>query len=175
MNLPAQCGIECPGTTCSEIKSQEERNLEQNRNEENGTYYGKLPEWAPLANPYVPFQMKDPQLYTPGKALIRGTVYPGLDLPLLGMVNKCEKKKTPMVLLQELGFTLNDLTLYLDTHRGDEEAYGMYCKFRKAYRDACAEYSEHHSPLTHTAAEHGKHYGWLHDPWPWEYAANRGV
>ena len=49
---------------------------------------GLLPAQAPLANPYVPFQETDPPKYEARKALIRGTLYPGLDLPLLGMVNE---------------------------------------------------------------------------------------
>ena len=43
---------------------------------------GRLPAMAPLANPYVPFQLEDPPKYEPRKALVRGTLYPGLDLPL---------------------------------------------------------------------------------------------
>ena len=42
---------------------------------------GRLPASAPLANPYVPFQMENPPKYEPGKALVRGTLFPGLDLP----------------------------------------------------------------------------------------------
>lgn len=141
---------------------------------ENACYWGKLPEKAPLANPYVPFQLEKSQMYHPGKALIRGTLYPGLDLPFMGMVNKYEKKKTPMTNLQELHFVLNELALYLDTHSDDEEAYALYCKFRKEYREAAAEYSEHCRPLTHMEKNGAHHYAWLREPWPWEYAANMG-
>ena len=57
---------------------------------------GMLPAKAPLANPYVPFQEKDPAMYDPRKGMIRGTIYPGLDLPFMGMVNKTEKPATAM-------------------------------------------------------------------------------
>ena len=53
-------------------------------------YEGKLPSSAPLANPYVPFQLDSPPKYEPRKALVRGTLFPGLDLPFMGMVNKNE-------------------------------------------------------------------------------------
>ena len=39
---------------------------------------GKLPEAAPLANPYVPFQLENPPKYESRKALVRGTLFPGL-------------------------------------------------------------------------------------------------
>ena len=48
---------------------------------------GVLPELAPLANPYVPFQQENPKQYTAKRGLIRGTLFPGLDLPFMGMVN----------------------------------------------------------------------------------------
>ena len=51
---------------------------------------GRLPTMAPLANPYVPFQMEDPPKYEARKGLVRGTLFPGLDLPFMGMVNKKE-------------------------------------------------------------------------------------
>ena len=54
---------------------------------------GRLPAMAPLANPYVPFQLDNPPRYEARKALVRGTLFPGLDLPFLGMVNKQEKNR----------------------------------------------------------------------------------
>ena len=57
---------------------------------------GILPCSAPLANPYVPFQLENPPQYEPRKALVRGTLFPGLDLPFMGMINKDEKPVTPL-------------------------------------------------------------------------------
>ena len=42
---------------------------------------GNLPSCAPLATPYVPFQQVIPRSIRPTQAFIRGTLYPGLDLP----------------------------------------------------------------------------------------------
>ena len=72
----------------------------QRRNPIDNGMEGRLPAKAPLANPYVPFQLENPPKYEPRKALIRGTLFPGLDLPFKGMVNKNEKKATPLTELQ---------------------------------------------------------------------------
>ena len=40
---------------------------------------GQLPSCAPLANPYVPFQQGGSKQYQTPKALVRGTIFPGLD------------------------------------------------------------------------------------------------
>lgn len=139
---------------------------------EEGTY-GRLPEMAPLANPYVPFQLENPPRYDPGKGLIRGTIYPGLDLPFQGKVNQREFPQTPRVQLQTLSFALQELALYLDTHPEDEEALKLYREYQKLYAAANAEYSRTHSPMTHTMPVEHPTYTWLDEPWPWEFAANK--
>ena len=79
--------------------------MERNRSNRSG-YEGRLPAMAPLANPYVPFQMENPPKYETRKALIRGTMFPGLDLPFMGMVNKNEKPVTPMTELQSMSLAI---------------------------------------------------------------------
>ena len=133
---------------------------------------GRLPAAAPLANPYVPFQLENPPKYDARKALVRGTLFPGLDLPFLGMVNKNEKPVTPLSELQVMAFAIQELALYLDTHREDQEALEIYRAYQKAYHDAAMEYSRSCGPLTHKHAVDGP-YRWLDDPWPWEYARNK--
>ena len=92
--------------------------------------YGRLPSTAPLANPYVPFQIEDPAKYEPRTAIIRGTLFPGLDLPFMNMVNNKELPVTPLTELQTVGFVLQELALYLDTHRDDKEAFEVFQTFQ---------------------------------------------
>ncbi len=134
---------------------------------------GMLPAKSPLANPYVPFQMKNPPMYAPRKALIRGTAYPCLDLPFKGMVNQTEKPVTPKTELQALAFAIQELALYLDTHPDDKEALELYRAYQKADQQAMMEYGEKCGPLNHKMPVNCKRYSWLDDPWPWEYAANK--
>lgn len=133
---------------------------------------GRLPAMAPLANPFVPFQPENPPMYEPRKGLIRGTIFPGLDLPFMGMINKTEKNITPKTELQTLAFVIQELALYLDTHRDDKEALEMYQAYQKMYHKGMMEYSRQCGPLNHRAPSEGD-YRWLDDPWPWEYCANK--
>ena len=75
----------------------------QNHSQQNGAQ-GRLPEMAPLANPYVPFQMENPPKYEAKKGIVRGTLFPGLDLPFMGMVNKNPLPSTGMTELQAKGY-----------------------------------------------------------------------
>ena len=136
--------------------------------------YGRLPVTAPLANPYVPFQVENPQKYEPRTAFIRGTLFPGLDLPFMNMINKNELPVTPLTELQSMGFVLQELALYLDTHRDDKEALEVYRTFQRLYLKGREKYEKECGSLTHMSQmEDG--YTWLNDTWPWEYAGNREV
>ena len=134
---------------------------------------GVLPPVAPLANPYVPFQKENAPTYPPRKALVRGTIYPGLDLPFMNMVNTKEKAITPKSELQAIGFGIQELALYLDTHPNDMEALEMYQTYQQALHDGMMEFSKEHHPLNHTVPGKRGRYCWPADPWPWEYAANK--
>lgn len=135
---------------------------------------GCLPEKAPLANPYVPFQIDNPPKYEPAKALVRGTLYPGLDLPFMGKINQEIKKNTPMTDLQTISFVLQELALYLDTHKSDQQALDAYRAYQRMYHDCLMVYNQKHRPLKHSVPTEGP-YKWLEGPWPWEYCENKEV
>lgn len=134
---------------------------------------GRLPAMAPLANPYVPFQMEGSPKYEARKGLVRGTLFPGLDLPFMGMVNQNEKPETPLSELQALGFAVQELALYLDTHRDDREALELYRGYQQMYDRCRAEFRKYHGPLNHMHPSDSESYDWLDDPWPWEYFQNK--
>ena len=143
-----------------------------NKQETRDSGLGELPALAPLANPYVPFQFENPERYTARKGLIRGTLFPGLDLPFLGMVNNEEKGDQGLAELQALGFAINELALYLDTHEEDMEAAELYQSYVELYQKGLAEYQKTHGPLRRMDAVRDGRYVWTKGPWPWEYAAN---
>ena len=134
---------------------------------------GRLPATAPLANPYVPFQLENPPKYEARKGIVRGTLFPGLELPFMGMVNKNDLPVTPKTQLQTLAFAIQELALYLDTHRDDREALELYQEYQQMHHNCMIQYGETNGPLSHSHPTTGKQYRWLDDPWPWEYAANK--
>lgn len=137
-----------------------------------GTGQGYLPACAPLANPYVPYQMQNPQQYQPAKGLIRGTMFPGLDLPFMGMVNNKEKTKTLKHQIQSLSFAMTELGLYLDTHKSDKEALTLFNSYKELYDELITEYENKYGPLTQAEAGRDGTYNWTQNPWPWDFAAN---
>ena len=136
---------------------------------------GRLPSTAPLANPYVPFQMEDPPKYEARQGVIKGTLFPGLDLPFHGRVNTREFQVTPMTEIQSLNFAIQELALYLDTHRNDREALKVYRAYQQMYQQCLERYNQKYGPSTHQTMDSCEDYRWLDDPWPWEYSKNKGV
>ena len=133
---------------------------------------GRLPTMAPLANPYVPFQLDNPPVYEASKGIVRGTLFPGLDLPFMGMINQKELAVTALTELQTMAFAIQELALYLDTHRDDKEALDMYRTYQMMYTEGKKKYEKENGPLNHMSVT-GEKYRWLNDPWPWEYTAHR--
>ncbi len=134
---------------------------------------GMLPANAPLAVPYVPWQPEGQEQYTANFGLIRGTLFPCLDLPFLGMVNTEEKSDTMMHQLQALGFAVQELGLYLDTHADDAESAELFRQYTELYEAAIAQYGESCGPMFQKQAIRNGKYTWNETPWPWEYRANQ--
>ncbi len=134
---------------------------------------GALPGCAPLAVSYVPFQQENPARYSAAEALPRGTLFPGLELPFKNMANDKTAAVDPMLgELMAMGFALDELGLYLDTHKNDAEAFSLYKSCAAMYKAAQEKYVAEHGPLTQRDTAGDKCYSWLQDPWPWERSAD---
>ena len=90
----------------------------------------------------------------------------------MGMINQKNLPNTPLAELQTMAFAIQELALYLDTHRDDADALEMYRAYQKMYADGKKKYEKECGPLNHMSVS-GEKYRWLDDPWPWEYAAHR--
>jgi len=136
---------------------------------------GHLEPCAPLAAAYVPFQQENPPTYGNTEALMRGTLFPGLDLPFMNVVNKTVPcAGTPLGEIMALGFVIKELNLYLDTHCDDEEAFMMLRKIIALYNEGREKYVKKYGPLSVKDSIYTDSYKWLCDPWPWEYTERMG-
>lgn len=157
-----------------EIRMQQMRESKNTDTNFRDDGYGILPTNAPLANPFVPFQKNNPRTYPAKEGVVRGTLFPGLDLPYMGMVNKGTLSETHLHELQALAFAITELAQYLDTHADDKEVFELMKSYAELYHKGCREYEKMHGPLTALgAAMTGEQYRWLQEPWPWEYCANQ--
>ncbi len=130
---------------------------------------GSLPECAPLAMAYVPMQQSVEPVYDTAQALSRGTLFPGLDLPFMSMVNTGDLTGTPLGEIMALDFVAHELSLYLDTHGDDDEAFKLYKNILKLSTTAKEKYVRLYGPLTHAELSQAQSYTWLKNPWPWDY------
>ena len=136
-----------------------------------GDTRGTLPACAPLANPYVPFQGQNPDRYTAGRALMKGTLFPGLDLPYRGTSGVEPRSADGMQSMQDLqaaNFAITELGLYLDTHADDEEAVQLFNQYVEQYEMLRQQAEDSGMALTQMEAAAGGSYTWLQDPWPWD-------
>ena len=144
----------------------------QNRNTVSDCGYkcGILPECAPLALGFVPMQQEHTPAYECADAINRGTLFPGLDLPFKNIINKSNPYAgTPLGEIMALDFVVKELTLYLDTHKEDEEAFEMMKTYIELSKKARAEYVKRYGPLKVEDLLKCDEYKWIEGPWPWEY------
>jgi spore coat protein JB len=138
-----------------------------------GAEMGDLPCEAPIAMTYTPWQRRGSRKFTAGEALDRGTLYPGLELPLFNNYNVRNVAMGPMGELQALDFAITELVLYLDTHRNDMEAFQLFKKYVAAFKDKREAYMKTIGPLMQMDAADFDRYTWTDDPWPWDYTERR--
>ncbi len=134
---------------------------------------GSLPgAFAPLALSYVPMQDAAAPNYEAPEALARGTLFPGLDLPFMNIVND-KAPDTPMAELMAIDFVTDELELYLDTHADDREAFALYQSILALRKEARERYVERYGVITQCDQLGRESYTWLRDPWPWEFQNGR--
>ena len=134
---------------------------------------GSLPgSYAPLAMSYVPMQVSAAPNYDAAEALARGTLFPGLDLPFMNIVNE-NAPDVPTAELMAIDFVTDELELYLDTHADDVEAFTLYQSFLALRQEARQRYTERYGVITQGDQLGRDSYTWLNDPWPWEFQNRR--
>ena len=143
--------------------------MDQMQNMKERYRVGALPNPAPLAAAYVPMQESAEPSYTAVEALSRGTLFPGLDLPFMNVVNP-DLEQTPMNELMAIDFTVDELELYLDTHGEDREAFEMYQTMLALQKEARDRFVRQCGPIQQTDQLGMERYMWLCAPWPWEYS-----
>lgn len=134
---------------------------------------GSLPgAYAPLAMSFVPMQVSAAPNYEATEALARGTLFPGLDLPFMNIVNE-KAPDMPTAELMAIDFVADELELYLDTHAEDGEAFELYQSILALRREARERYTARYGVITQCDQLGRDSFTWLDDPWPWEFQNRR--
>ena len=129
---------------------------------------GPLPVCAPLALAFTPMQQSSEPAYEDKIALSRGTLFPGLDLPFMNVVNKPDNLSGPLCELMALDFVVQELKLYLDTHKDDREAFAALQTCIRLSREGRRRYVEQYGPITADDMRYADRFAWVDAPWPWQ-------
>lgn len=135
---------------------------------------GRLPDCAPLAVGTIPAQQSAEPAYDKDEALVRGTLFPGLDLPFMDYVASGTLEDTPLYELMALDFVTQELALYLDTHASDRDAFETWKCFTELAEEGRRRYAERFGPLKRAQTAMFDSWVWPDEPWPWEFLANGG-
>jgi spore coat protein JB len=84
-------------------------------------------------------------------------------------------ERSAMILqIQQIGFSLVDLNLYLDTHPTDKVALMNYNTLHEQYNGLMMQYNMTYGPLMGFGHAPGgmEEFLWVNGPWPWQKDAN---
>lgn len=138
---------------------------------ENGQ--GCLPgRCATMVFPFVAMQPENARRYGQKEALREGTLFPGLNLPFhKELETRFPAMNTALSELMALDFAIDELGLYLTTHREDQDALQLFWSYIKLAKEGRKKYVDIYGPLKQTDFSEGG-FRWLDDPWPWERGGN---
>ena len=83
------------------------------------------------------------------------------------------EQTVPMAELMALDFAAHDLSLYLDTHPGDTEAFETYKQLLALAKEGEQRYVERYGPICKKDLANSGTFRWLQGPWPWELPGER--
>ncbi len=128
--------------------------------------------------------------YNLEEALYNGTLFPCLDLkfhaakdipcPICdkSVLSKTTDQEKDLLEIFEVGFAINDLTLYLDTHPACPKGIELMRDLLLQRLNALTAYAENYVPLTQlsivTGETENKKYGWDEGPLPWDPFGDEG-
>lgn len=111
-------------------------------------------------------------------ALKNGTIFPCLNLEFYKAEQTKHSSSAPtgqesaLNEISEIGFAINDLTLYLDTHPECPKGLSLLKELLEKRLNLLADYAAKYQPLTQlsmiTGTPDTSVYGWAEGPAPWE-------
>jgi spore coat protein JB len=145
------------------------------KNTETCTYKeGYMHPCGPLAVPMVHIQQSSQPAFDSAEALEKGTLFPGLNLPFMDYVSTGTMEDTPLSELMALDFVTQELSLYLDTHPDDQEAFETWKSFTALAAEGQRRYVELYGAVTRPDTSMSPSWTWPDDPWPWDTMGKAG-
>lgn len=77
-------------------------------------------------------------------------------------------RRSLMKSIYEIGFSLDDTILYLDTHPKDQAALDYYHKLHNEYHELVKMYTQNFGPLFAKDVHNDNYFSWVNRPMPWE-------
>ena len=70
--------------------------------------------------------------------------------------------------INETGFAMDDVLLYLDTHPTDAKALAYYHYVTNMYNNAMSAHAAYYGPLRADQVTSDTYWTWMTEKWPWE-------
>lgn len=112
-------------------------------------------------------------LYEPYNGFIRGNLFKNLYDPYKlnepYEIKPMNDQAEMLTYIDSLGFSMIDLTLYLDIYPNDQNLINLFNQFRKERQNIVKEYESKYGPITLNSDSLNSYpWAWDNMPWPWD-------
>jgi spore coat protein JB len=88
---------------------------------------------------------------------------------MIGVIVVAKQNVGPLQIVQELGFALVEMNLYLDSHPDDTNALAVFNDLATRYATARSDYEAQFGPLLNFGTSGpASSWTWVQEPWPWQ-------
>ena len=113
---------------------------------------------------------KNMDLFNPYEGYLKGNVFRNEYVPYknykVAKININSEKEELLFNINEYGFMMHDLNLYLDVHPDNQEALNKFNEYRNKRNELIEKYERKYGPLCVTSSDNNKSFNWV-NKWPW--------
>ncbi len=112
---------------------------------------------------------KNMDLFNPYEGYLKGNVFRNEYVPYknykVAKININSEKEELLFNINEYGFMMHDLNLYLDVHPDNQEALNKFNEYRNKVNELIMKYERKYGPLMVSNTDN-KTFNWVNE-WPW--------
>jgi len=84
------------------------------------------------------------------------------------IIRPTSEKEQELFNLNQIGFAMHDLNLYLDVYPNDRNVLNTFMEYKRMYNDLLRNYEEKYGPINITGVEGNAPFSWVNTNFPWE-------
>ena len=83
-------------------------------------------------------------------------------------IKPTSEKEQDLFNLNQIGFAMHDLNLYLDIYKDDKQILNLFEQYKNLYNDLLTQYENKYGPICINSVNNQTPFEWVNNIFPWE-------